>query len=201
MLRKVIVAAAAVATLAFVAGCGDDEPAHETHTAANGDIFNDADVAFATDMIPHHAQALAMVDLTIGRTLDPPVQELADDIRAAQTPEIETMSRWLMDWDEPIPPTMRDHAHADDHSGMDRDSDTDMPGMMSSEEMSDLEHARGEEFQDRWLEMMIEHHEGAVEMARTEQDDGTFRPAVELAESIERSQQAEIDTMQKVLDS
>jgi len=201
-------AAAAVLTLGLTA-CGDDsagDAADDTkveHTAPNGDVFNDADVAFATQMIPHHAQALAMVDLTSGRDLSPEVQKLTEDIRAAQGPEIEQMVDWLTAWDEPVPETMRDHANAEDHgmSGHDMGDGSDMPGMMSDEEMSDLEATRGAAFETRWLEMMIEHHEGAIEMAQQELDDGAFEPAKELATSIETSQQAEIDHMKDLLGS
>jgi len=75
--KSLIVLALAVAGVAL-AGCGSnssDSPAATT-TAANGDVFNAADVSFATNMIPHHAQALQMVDLTIGRTLDPDIAAL-----------------------------------------------------------------------------------------------------------------------------
>ncbi len=161
--------------------------------------FNNADVEFATDMIQHHAQALAMVDLTLGRDLDPEVQALAEDIRDAQGPEIEQMTNWLTDWDQPIPATMRDHASA--HGGGEMEMDSNMPGMMSAEEMGDLEAAQGAEFQQMWLEMMTEHHEGAIEMAKTEQSKGAFGPAVELAETIESAQQEEISTMQSLLAS
>ena len=60
---------------------------------------------------------------------------------------------------------------------------------------------RGQEFEDMWLEMMIEHHEGAIEMAKEEQADGVFQPAIDLAESVETSQQAEIDHMRELLGS
>lgn len=201
MTKKRTAIAAILAALALaVSGCGGDDSETDTHIAANGDEFNDADVTFATDMIPHHAQALSMVDLTMDRRLDPAVQQLTDDIRAAQTPEIEQMSGWLMDWDKPIPETMRDHAHGDMDSGS-MDMDSDMPGVMSSEEMHELDKAHGAEFQTMWLKMMVEHHEGAIEMAETEQDDGTFQPAIDLANSIEKSQQAEIDEMESLLDS
>ncbi|MGH3360694.1 MAG: DUF305 domain-containing protein [Nocardioidaceae bacterium] len=197
-MTKTLTIHAAAAALIVVAGCGSDEPDLATRTAANGDEFNNADVAFATHMIPHHAQALELVDLTMEHDLDPKVQQLSDDIRAAQTPEVETMAGWLIDWDEPIPETVRDHAHGDDtHTG----SDSEMPGAMSADEMEELERARGDEFQTMWLELMIEHHEGAIEMAETEQTDGTFEPAVDLAASIEQSQQAEITRMEKLLDS
>ncbi|HRI94776.1 MAG TPA: DUF305 domain-containing protein [Nocardioides sp.] len=167
---------------------------------------NAADVAFATDMIQHHAQALSMVDLTMDRTLDPEVQALAESIRAAQAPEIELMADWLVDWGEEIPATMRDHTHAGhdmgdmDDMGESLDGlDHDMPGMLSPEELDALQDAPDPEFQTRWLESMIEHHEGAVEMARTAQDDGAYAPAIDLAGSIIESQSAEINQMKELI--
>lgn len=76
-----------------------------------------------------------------------------------------------------------------------------MAGMLSADEMSELEDTGGDQFQDVWLEMMIDHRRGAIEMAETEQDDGTFKPVIKLAESIEKSQEAEIDKMEQLLDS
>ena len=150
-------------------------------------------------MIQHHAQALAMVDLAAGRPLDPEVQKLTEQIRDAQAPEIETMTDWLTAWDQKIPATVRDHTHAD-MGGMDMgDTGSDMPGMMSADQMNELQHAPDAEFQDMWLEMMIEHHEGAIEMARDEQADGAFGGAIALAKDIESSQQQEIDTMKGML--
>lgn len=192
-----------------LAGCGGDDAGDEpgaTRTASNGDVFNEADVEFASDMIQHHAQALSMVDLTAGRPLDPEVQRLAEDIRAAQTPEIEVMADWLTAWDEEVPPTMRDHsnaghdAHGDVSEQMEGMEDSDMPGMMSAAEMDELQDSADADFQELWLEMMIEHHEGAVEMARTEQSDGEFADAVALAEDIEAAQTAEIEEMAGLLD-
>lgn len=207
---KKLAAFLAAGVLTFgLAACGDDSGhsgGHQKQTASNGDVFNEADVEFATGMIPHHAQALSMVDLTVGRDLSPAFQKLADGILAAQGPEIEQMTGWLTDWDKPIPETMRDHVNADhdmddmDHED-DSDMDSDMPGMMTAEQMADLKEAQGAEFEDMWLEMMIEHHEGAIEMAGHEAKDGTFGPAVDLAESIVTSQRAEIDHMKEMLDS
>ncbi len=161
----------------------------------DGKDFNDADVTFATEMMQHHAQALQMVDLTLGRDLDPEVASLAEEIRAAQTPEIEKMVDWLEDWDKPIPETVRDHANA--HG--DGSASTELPGMMSHEEIEGLEAAKGEQFQQMWLEMMIEHHQGAVDMAEAEQESGEFSAAVAMAEDIESSQTQEIETMRGLL--
>ena len=189
--------------------CGEDsEPAPTTETRTTE--HNEADVAFATDMIQHHAQALSMVDLTLDRPLDPEVQSLAEDVRAAQAPEIETMADWLTTWGEEVPETMRDHVNSGHDMGdmsenmeemEDMDRGDDMPGMMTAEDMDALENASDEEFQDMWLEMMIEHHEGAVEMAETEQAEGRFEDAVDLAGRIVEAQTEEIATMKGLLGS
>lgn len=206
--------AATLAGLALSAGltaCGDDSseaeaPApSEVQTASNGDVFNGADVQFATDMIPHHAQAIEMVTLTDGRTLDPEVEQIANEIRDAQSPEVETMVDWLTAWDQEVPETSMDHANAGhdmDDMGDDSSSDTsDMPGMMSEDEMAALADASDEEFQDLWLQMMVEHHTGAIEMAKAEKEKGEFPDAIALAESIETGQAEEIARMEALLGS
>ncbi len=202
-------AAALAATAVLVgglAGCGDDAGGapSEARTAAGGEVFDDADVAFASGMIQHHAQALSMVDLTGGRPLDPAVERLAETIRAAQAPEIETMSDWLTAWGEEVPPTMRDHSHAGHDAGGDLSEqmagmDTAMPGMVSAAEMDGLQDATDAEFQTRWLTMMVAHHEGAVAMARAEQDDGRSADAVALAATIASAQAKEIERMEQLL--
>ncbi|WP_341926500.1 DUF305 domain-containing protein [Nocardioides psychrotolerans] len=186
-------------SLALTACGGDDSTGSPT---SSGD-HNDADVSFASDMIQHHAQALTMVDLTVDRDLDPDFQQLAEGIRDAQGPEIETMSNWLEQWGEEVPATVRDHSNAEGHDMGDMADDTgmDMPGMMSDEDLEELADASDADFEDLWLEMMIEHHEGAVSMAETEQEDGTYEPAVSLAEQIVATQTEEIATMQEMLDS
>lgn len=196
-------------TLALGVGltaCGDDASDAAGKAEVSTTEHNDADVAFASDMITHHAQALSMVDLTLDRPLDPEVQALAEDIREAQAPEIETMADWLTSWGEDVPATMRDHVNgghdmddmSDNMDGMDHD---DMPGMMTADDIDELENAGDDQFQDMWLQMMIEHHEGAVEMAEAEQEDGRFKDAVDLAGRIIDAQNQEIDTMKDLLES
>jgi uncharacterized protein (DUF305 family) len=184
--------------------CGDD--GGDSSAKVSATEHNDADVAFAGDMIQHHAQALSMVDLTMDRPLNPEVEALAEDIRAAQAPEIETLAGWLTDWDEQIPETIRDHVNAGHGAGDLSDSmedvdHGDMPGMMSADDIDALENAADTEFQEMWLEMMIEHHEGAIEMAKAEQEDGRYKAAVALAGDIVDSQSQEVSTMQGLLRS
>jgi uncharacterized protein (DUF305 family) len=187
-------AAAAAALTLTLAGCSASE------SSTDGKGYNDADVDFASDMIQHHAQALQMVDLTLGRKLDAEVVTLTEQIRAAQAPEIEKMADWLEDWDQPVPETSRDHAnaHAQEH-GESVEMNTDMPGMLSAKELESLESASGPEFQTMWLEMMIEHHEGAVEMAEAQVEEGSNAKAVAVAEDIISTQEREISTMQELL--
>ncbi len=194
--RRAVVTAAALALA--LTGCSTSRGAEGS---GGGNGHNEADVDFAGDMIQHHAQALEMVDLTLGRDLDPEVAALAEDIRAAQAPEIETMADWLEDWDEPVPATSRDHAnaHAEEHGGGGA-MDEDMPGMMSAEQMSALEDASDADFEDLWMQMMIEHHEGAISMAETVLDEGESAKVARLAEDVVDTQQAEVDTMQSLLE-
>jgi len=203
--QRAIATLTAVALGFGLAACGDDSDstsrASQPQTAANGDVFNQADVEFATDMIPHHAQAIEMVTLTDERPLDPAVKQLANQIRDAQVPEVETMTDWLTSWGEEVPETSIDHANAGHDMGDMPSMDSDMPGMMGADDIERLQNASDEEFQDMWLEMMIEHHEGAIEMAKTEQADGKYPDAVSLAKSIETSQTAEIDQIRQLLDS
>lgn len=192
--RSGLIAALVALLLTALTACGGQV----ADPAANGAAYNDADVRFATEMIQHHAQALQMVDLTVGRALDPEVQALAEAILGAQGPEIETMTTWLTDWGQPIPSTSRDHVNAE---GGDGDSEMmDMPGMMSGEEMAVVESAPDAEFQTLWLTAMIRHHEGAIQMAGVEKAGGRFPEAVELAASIEVAQAAEIAEMKRLLD-
>ncbi|EGD42859.1 DUF305 domain-containing protein [Nocardioides sp. NPDC057772] len=187
VLAAVLLVVAAV-VLVLAARGGDDD----SHTS---DTHNDADVTFAQQMIPHHQQAIEMAELAETRAESQEVKDLAADIEAAQGPEIETMTGWLESWGEDVPdegmPGM-------DHGDM---SSEEMTGMMSEEDMTALENASGAEFDQMFLTMMIEHHEGAVEMAQTEQADGEFPDATAMAEDIATAQTEEIQTMQALLKS
>jgi len=203
-----LLAAVALGLTGALAACGDDPASTSATSVPASAPFNDADVGFATDMIPHHAQALAMVDLARGRPLPPPVRRLAQRILDAQGPEIRTMAGWLQDWHRPVPPTMRDQVNADDHGGMGgmgyvngTDNGSDLPGMMTAQQMRDLARASDADFADQWLRDMIQHHEGAIAMARTEQSSGEYAPAKALARRIADVQAREIERMNAMLAS
>ncbi|TFV91127.1 DUF305 domain-containing protein [Blastococcus sp. CT_GayMR16] len=181
-----------------LAGCSDDNAGSNAASSSSAEsadeatAHNNADVTFVQGMIPHHQGALAMAQLADGRAQDPRVIDLAGRIEAAQDPEIETMTGWLETWGEPAPESM-------DMEGMDHSSGSMDMGSMSEEDMATLEAASGAEFDRMFLEMMTEHHRGAVEMAQTEIADGSNQDAVELASNIVESQTAEIEEMQSLL--
>jgi len=152
---------------------------------------NAADVTFATDMIPHHAQAVTMADMALTQATSAQVKDLATAIKAAQDPEIRTMSGWLAGWGAPVP-----GSGGHDMAGMSGGS-TD--GMMSDQEMADLGRATGTAFDRMWLQMMTTHHQGAVAMSKTELTSGQSTEAKSLAQSIITGQTAEIATMSTLL--
>src|SRR3546814_17781615 len=107
------------------------------------------------------------------------------------------MVDWLTGWDKPIPETSRDHAHA--HGDMEMDAA--MPGMMSDDDMAQLDAASGADFQRMWLEMMIEHHEVAIKMAKTEKERGVSEATVELAKAMASTQGGASDSTKGLADS
>lgn len=197
MTRKILVGTAlAVLTLgAVLTGCSNTAtgtgPATNSTTAPAGQGgHNQADVTFAQQMIPHHRQAVAMANLVPNHTTNPQVTGLARGIRDAQAPEIQQMSHWLTTWGAPTSMPGGDSMPA--MPGMNHGSS---PGMMTDADMAKLQTLNGTAFDHMWLQMMIRHHQGAIQMAGTEQAHGTDTGAVALAKKIITTQQAEITEM------
>jgi uncharacterized protein (DUF305 family) len=159
-----------------------------------------------------------MADLATDRAANTQVKDLAARIETAQGPEIEQMQTWLIAWGSAASgftaasTTSDDGMGGMDHggmSGMGKEGDMSssaatgmsMPGMMSDAQMQQLTDASGAEFDRLCLEMMITHHQGAIEMANTELAEGSNPEALALAESITTSQTAEITEMQQLLQS
>lgn len=105
MHTRVFVMLTAAVAAAVLAGCGGSDT-NSTAADVTDTDHNAADVTFATDMIPHHRQAVMMADFAESRSDNPDVLQLAAEIRDAQDPEIETMSGWLEEWGEPVPDEM-----------------------------------------------------------------------------------------------
>ena len=169
-------------------------------SAAAGEVseeHNDADIAFAQMMTVHHREAIAMADLAPDRAESAEVKSLAEAISAAQGPEIETMTGFLRAWDAEVPEGMSTGGMGG-MGGMDMGA---MPGAMTPEMMDRLMAAQGAEFDRMFLEMMTAHHNGAIEMARTEQAEGQNPQALELAATIETDQTAEVEEMRQILAS
>ncbi|HEV7788760.1 MAG TPA: DUF305 domain-containing protein [Pseudonocardia sp.] len=202
----------ALALSAVLAGCASTSPtssappATTSSTAPAAQAHNQADVTFATEMIPHHAQAVSMSKLAAQQASSPRVKELAARIEATQQPEIDQMSGWLRAWDAPVPdtnaPAMGSMAHGNmsgsNHPGMSHGSGA-MPGMMSQQQMQQLSQAHGAAFDTMFLQMMIGHHQGAVTMSQTELADGENPDAKTLAQNISTAQRREITEMQTML--
>ena len=153
--------------------------------------FNAADEMFVTMMIPHHQQAIEMADQILAKDgIDERVVSLAEQIKAAQDPEIQTMKGWLQEWGVPYDDSM---------SGMEG---MDMGGgMMSEDDMAALDAATGVEATRLFLNGMIAHHQGAVTMAQSVLTDGQNPDVAALAQQIIDGQTAEITTMQDILAS
>jgi len=195
---KLASASAALLTTVLLAGCGQDQEAggmagvnHGTATgspSASRTSVNAGDEMFVTMMIPHHEQAIEMADLILGKQgIDQRVVTLAQQIKAAQAPEIETMRGWLTEWGV-------GGVDASDHGGHGG-------GMLSDRDMAALNAATGVEASRLFLTGMIGHHNGAIEMAETAVDDGRDPEVLKLAGQVITGQRAEAATMRTILDS
>ncbi|NLE81759.1 MAG: DUF305 domain-containing protein [Rhodococcus sp.] len=213
---KIAFAAGSAAAALVVAGCsdgnGDDmtdagqassatsavaSAEGETESADSSTAHNQADVAFLQMMYPHHEQAVEMAAMVDGRTTNEQIIDLASEIEAAQGPEMEQMTALLEQFGEPAP-TGTGHSMDMDHGGG-HGEDGGMSGMMSEGEMTELANMSGAEFDTMWLEMMIVHHQGAIDMAETELAAGENTEAKDMANAIVDVQQSEITTMQDLL--
>jgi uncharacterized protein (DUF305 family) len=170
-------------------GSGSSSAPATTEAGAKAGDLNDADVTFAQMMIPHHEQALEMAKVADGRASDAEITDLAGKIEQAQDPEITTMKSWLTSWDKPT--------GMESMPGMDHGS---MNGMMSDADMKELKAMKGKEFDKMFAEMMIDHHNGAIAMAKDEQKNGKNADAKKMAGDIVKGQSAEVEQLQSILD-
>lgn len=205
MTKKLLpLSATAVAAALALAGCSTGPSSSSSSSSSTGSSMpgmdhgsgmvsssapastdhNAADTMFAQGMIPHHEQAVKMAEMML-RKKDVPaaVTDLAARIKAAQAPEIETMTEWLKSWNESA-------TIGPGHT---------MAGIMGEDDLKGLEEAQGTEAAKLFLKQMIAHHEGAVMMAKTETSQGKNADAIKLCNDIVTAQEAEIKEMQDLL--
>lgn len=184
--RFILTALTVIAALLLTA-CGDT-----TATDAPDDIdLNDADVTFLEGMVPHHSQAVEMARIVPDRTDRPELNALAEQITTSQNEEIDTMRQLLTDAGERPAPTGMDGMDGMDQGG------GGMAGMMDDSEMQSLMTAEGEEFDLMFIDMMIRHHEGAIESSQDVLADGQSPQVADLAEDIVAEQESEIEQMRE----
>ena len=155
----------------FLSGCA-------TSAQSNSEYSAD-DINFAEMMIPHHEQAIEMSEIALLNTTNSEVLQLAQQIKDAQSPEIDLMKSWK-------------GVRISTHSGH------MMEGMLSESELSDLREAKESEFDALFLQGMIKHHEGAIVMAQEVASSKNLEVA-NLSAAIIAAQELEIATMKELL--
>ena len=188
------VAAAAMIILASCSGPATPERTGPTGPSATHDSrsaeHNNADIAFAEDMIPHHRQAVDMTAMVPSRSTNPDLLVMATHISSDQQAEILTMKGLLAQWGVQDAPSHENHM---DPSGM------HFAGMVDGATLNKLQSLSGPSFDALWMTSMISHHQGAIAMAQNEIDQGRSPDAIKLAKMIISAQQREIAQMNHLL--
>ena len=175
------------ASIALLAGCtaAAEDTSHSDHGdhsdhSESMESMGESETMFATMMIPHHQQAIDMSEFALANSSNSDVKKLAQQIIDAQAHEIEQMQSWI------------------DGHGHEVHGDHDMMGMASEEDLAKLKNLTSPEFDELFLNLMIVHHEGALDMVSML--DGTDKAeAQELAAHIVEVQKAEIELMKQLL--
>ncbi len=185
-MRRTLLVMASLLAIVGLTACSN-------HAASPEPIGNAsaADAMFAQMMIPHHEQAVVMPDLAPTRTQNPQILDLAAEIKGAQQPEIDEMAAWLAEWN--VPRLGGDEAMAAHGSH-------GMSGMLTDEQLAELEASSGADFDRLFAQLMIEHHQGAIDMA-TEVVDSSDPRVAKLAQQIISTQEAEIEQLQPLANS
>lgn len=165
-----------------------------------------ADAGFSRDMQVHHLQGVEMAMIIRGISDADDMQHLSYDIATTQAQQAGQMYGWLEEWNlpqfsaEPMAWMEASGGHA--HTGRADDSEAGaapMPGMATDAQMTQLRESTGVEAERLFLELMIAHHLGAVEMAQAAQDLADTTVVLRLADSIVKSQESEISLMERML--
>ncbi|MDS1270636.1 DUF305 domain-containing protein [Lipingzhangella sp. LS1_29] len=181
--------------LALVVGYLLGRPSHP--------IDSSADAGFLRDMSVHHTQAVDMSLLILEKTEDEQLRAVATDIARTQQSQVGRMHGWLVQWDLPIRGSQPQMAWMEGHGhGVDsgEPAPEEMPGYIDADQMDELAEATGVEAEILYLELMIEHHEGGVEMAEVARVLADEPYVVDLAHGMEVAQEAEIELLESMVD-
>jgi uncharacterized protein (DUF305 family) len=193
-MRQQLLRMSAAAVMATVTLSACSSSAHQAATGSpstsSAQAHNPTDVTFAQNMTPCHKQAIQMSEIILTKQgLDPRVVQVANQIKAAEGPDVEGMQSWLSQWQQPMTPSSA--------AGM--PAMQGMTGMASPEQMTALQNAVGADASKQFLTMMIQNHQHAIMLAQSEIDSGQYPPAVAMAHSIATAEQQEVNTMQGIL--
>ncbi|MBV8997220.1 MAG: DUF305 domain-containing protein [Pseudonocardiales bacterium] len=185
------VAAAAVAAAGLLAGCGGtganpaEAPPQPAGAAPAGsqERHNKDDVAFLQNMLPHHVQTGTMSDLAHTKAASLRVKTIALRIKAAQDQQTTRIRNLLAAWGAPTS----------------ADSGGQVPGTLTDQQIEQLKSATGGDFDQLFLQLMIDHQKGAIQMSQTELAQGSDPQARRLAQDTITGQQSEINQMEKLL--
>ncbi|HZI21081.1 MAG TPA: DUF305 domain-containing protein [Gemmatimonadales bacterium] len=184
------------AALAVLAIAARTHAAAQTGTDSSRRDYTAGDVRFMTGMIHHHAQAVLMAGWAPTHDASPSLNALCQRIVVGQGDEIALMQRWLRDRQLPVPEPSTGHAMMPE-----MDPATMMPGMLTGDQLSQLDRARGREFDRLFLTFMIQHHKGAITMVNElfGQGAGEQEKVFRFASDVFADQTTEIARMQKML--
>ncbi|MGQ0840482.1 DUF305 domain-containing protein [Actinokineospora sp.] len=189
----VLVVGAAIGMLITLAVVGQDDPPD----------LDSVDVGFAHDMRVHHLQAITMAGLARDRSTDAPIRQLAFDIESTQLDQSGQLSGWLTTWGQPVlPPPGQPHMSwmsGEAHGHNTPAGVTRMPGMATTAELSRLRGLTGAEFDTYFLQLMLRHHQGGLEMAGHAADHARLDFVRNLADKIRQGQQGETTLITRML--
>lgn len=187
-MRAGLIVVVALAVGIAAGGChrAPAPPAEVSTTAVGMRAASPEDMAFLERIVIHHQQALELTDMVGRQSTDAQLLQLADQIAAQQRTQLQGCQAQLLQWEAPgLPADQRDPAT--------------IAGMVDQATLDKLRGLSGPEFGRMWLTTMIDHHRGAITMARQEMAVGQSPEAVSIAQSLVPLQQAEIDQMNRLL--
>jgi uncharacterized protein (DUF305 family) len=175
-----------------VAACGDQrnhsgqQSATRSSATAAGQVadHNDRDLIFAHAMLAHNAQATSLATLAVTHSKNEHVTALASEIAAAENPERQAFTAWLLQWG--------DDPHVDPSMPLNN------PGMADVATVDQLQSLSGPDFDELWLATMVTHHQGAIDIAQREMAEGRNVDAMAMARSVISARQAELDKMKQM---